>query len=132
MIIIFIEDVNFTDKWFTKESSISFKLFWYKVFVHWELKLLNFLVDSALSYLAQKMQDIIGTHPKIQFFVQWSCYKSSTSTWLFFVYPGEGKTVVVREELLGAKERTNNKLLKPIYGVNTMIWMMMGGKCIHH
>ena len=31
-----------------KKDEIFFKLFWYKVFVHWELKLLNFLVDSVL------------------------------------------------------------------------------------
>ena len=33
------------------ENAIFFKLFWYKVFVHWELKLLNFLVDSVLNVL---------------------------------------------------------------------------------
>ena len=27
------------------------KLFWYKIFVHSELKLLNFLVDSVLNFL---------------------------------------------------------------------------------
>ena len=32
-------------------NAIFFKLFWYKVFVHWELKLLNFLVDSVLNVL---------------------------------------------------------------------------------
>ena len=31
-----------------KKNAIFFKLFWYKVFVHWKLKLLNFLVDSVL------------------------------------------------------------------------------------
>ena len=31
----------------TKKSAIPFKLFWYKVFVHWILKLLNFVVDSV-------------------------------------------------------------------------------------
>ena len=30
-----------------KNIAIFFKLFWYKVFVHWKLKLLNFLVDSV-------------------------------------------------------------------------------------
>ena len=30
------------------KNAIFFKLFWYKAFVHWELKLLNFLVDSVL------------------------------------------------------------------------------------
>ena len=33
-----------------KKNAIFFKLFWYKVFVHWKLKLLNFLVDSVLLY----------------------------------------------------------------------------------
>ena len=33
-----------------KKNAIFFKLFWYKVFVHWKLKLLNFLVDSILMY----------------------------------------------------------------------------------
>ena len=33
-----------------KKNAIFFKLFWYKVFVHWKLKLLNFLVDSVLNY----------------------------------------------------------------------------------
>ena len=28
-----------------KKNAIFFKLFWYKVFVHWKSKLLNFLVD---------------------------------------------------------------------------------------
>ena len=31
-----------------KKNAIFFKLFWYKVFLHWKLKLLNFLVDSVL------------------------------------------------------------------------------------
>ena len=28
-----------------KKIAILFKFFWYKVFVHWKLKLLNFLMD---------------------------------------------------------------------------------------
>ena len=32
-----------------KKNAIFFRLFWFKVFVHWELKLFNFLVDSVLS-----------------------------------------------------------------------------------
>ena len=32
-----------------KKNAIFFKLFWYKVFVAWKLKLLNFLVDSFLN-----------------------------------------------------------------------------------
>ena len=34
-----------------KKNAIFFKLFWYKVFVHWKLKLHNFLVDSVLNKL---------------------------------------------------------------------------------
>ena len=30
-----------------KKNAIFFKSFWYKVFVHWKLKLFNFLVDSV-------------------------------------------------------------------------------------
>ena len=33
-----------------KNNAIFFKLFWYKAFVHWKLKLLNFLVDSVLIF----------------------------------------------------------------------------------
>ena len=33
---------------FKKRMQYAFKLFWYKVFVHSKLKLLNFLVDSVL------------------------------------------------------------------------------------
>ena len=33
-----------------KKKTIFFKLFWYKVFVHSKLKLLNFLVDSVLTF----------------------------------------------------------------------------------
>ena len=32
-----------------KKSAICFKLFWYKVFVHWKLKLINSLTDSVLT-----------------------------------------------------------------------------------
>ena len=33
-----------------KNNAIFLKLFWYKAFVHWKLKLLNFLVDSVLIF----------------------------------------------------------------------------------
>ena len=33
-----------------QKNAIFFKLFWYSVFVHWKLKLLNFLVDSMVNY----------------------------------------------------------------------------------
>ena len=32
-----------------KKNAIFFKLFWYKVFLPWKLKLFNFLVDSVLT-----------------------------------------------------------------------------------
>ena len=32
------------------KMQLFFKLFWYKDFVHWKLKLLNFLVDSVLIF----------------------------------------------------------------------------------
>ena len=35
-----------------KKNAILFKLFWYKAFVHWKLKLLNFLVDSVLIHVS--------------------------------------------------------------------------------
>ena len=31
-----------------KKNAILYKLFWYEVFVHWKLKLLNFLTDYVL------------------------------------------------------------------------------------
>ena len=34
-----------------KESAILVKLFWYKVFVQWKLKFLNFLMDFVLNLL---------------------------------------------------------------------------------
>ena len=36
------------------KNAIFFNLFWYKVFVHWKLKLLNFLVDSVLISFSPK------------------------------------------------------------------------------
>ena len=33
-----------------KKNALCLKLFWYKVFVHWKLKLLNFPVDSTLLF----------------------------------------------------------------------------------
>ena len=38
------------------KNAIFFKLFWYKVFVHGKLKLLNFLVDSVLIPLTLKFR----------------------------------------------------------------------------
>ena len=36
-----------------KKKAILFKLFWYKVFVHWILKFPNFLVDSVFDHFRQ-------------------------------------------------------------------------------
>ena len=33
-----------------KKKAICFKLFWYKVLIHWKLKLLNFPMDSILTH----------------------------------------------------------------------------------
>ena len=33
-----------------KKSAIWLKIFWYKGFVHWELKLLNFLINCVLNF----------------------------------------------------------------------------------
>ena len=45
-----------TDDWLylkplknVKKNAIFFKLFWYKAFIHWRLKLFNFLLDSVLT-----------------------------------------------------------------------------------
>ena len=35
-----------------KKNARLFKLFWYKAFVHWKLKLLNFLTDSVLIHVS--------------------------------------------------------------------------------
>ena len=42
------------EKYIYIKNAIFFNLFWYKVFVHWKLKLLNFLVDSVLIYFSPK------------------------------------------------------------------------------
>ena len=36
-----------------KKNAILFKLFWYKIFVLWKLKLLNFLTDSVLILICE-------------------------------------------------------------------------------
>ena len=41
-------------------KAILFKLFWYKVFVHWKLKLLNFLVDFILKFYNKINTDSIS------------------------------------------------------------------------
>ena len=41
------------EKW--KKNAILFKFFWNKVFVHWQLKLLNFLMDSILIVMSSRM-----------------------------------------------------------------------------
>ena len=71
--------------WFTtslalekcKKECIFFKLFWYKFFVHWKLKLINFLMDSVLNL-------------KVQFL--WDTWTSHERTWIrcFFFLPSFG------------------------------------------
>ena len=41
-----------------KNNAIFFKLFWHKDFVHWNLKLMNFLVDSVLSLTLSGKKDL--------------------------------------------------------------------------
>ena len=38
--------------------TICFKLFWYKIFVHWKSKLLNVLVDCVLKVLSVKLSGV--------------------------------------------------------------------------
>ena len=45
-----------------KKNAILFKLFWYKGFVYWKLKLLNFQMDSALiNYFCVILHIYLGT-----------------------------------------------------------------------
>ena len=41
-----------------KKNAIFLKLFWHKDFVHWNLKLINFLVDSVLSLTLSGKKDL--------------------------------------------------------------------------
>ena len=46
-------------RWFftsLERNAICFKFSWYKIFVHWKLKLLNSLVDSVLKYLKEYLK----------------------------------------------------------------------------
>ena len=50
-------------------------------------------------------------------------------------FSGDGKTGVPGEKPLGVRERTNNKLNRQNYGVNTEIQTqatLVGGKCSQH
>ena len=40
-----------------KKNAVFFKLFWYKVFLHWEIKLLIFLEDSVLTMVFKESWD---------------------------------------------------------------------------
>ena len=57
-----------------KKNAIPFKLFLYKNFVHWKLKLLNFLMDSVLSLCSQAVdiQTPINRKYEIVTFVAWN------------------------------------------------------------
>ena len=43
-----------------KKNAMFFKLFWYNIFVHWKLKLLNFLMDSVLIYWCQLHSSLLS------------------------------------------------------------------------
>ena len=47
-----------------KKNAIFFKLFWYKVFAHWKLKLLNFLMDSVLKCYTGFVRRIMTLYSK--------------------------------------------------------------------
>ena len=40
-------------------NAILLKLFWYKVFVHWKLKLLGFLMDSLIHFKGRNLKQIL-------------------------------------------------------------------------
>ena len=70
-----------------KRNAIFFKLFWYKVFVHLKLKLLNFLVDSVLilgfpsiMYLSAKFSRAV----RVIFHVWFQLDSLSTLSWVLF------------------------------------------------
>ena len=43
-----------------KKNAISFKLFCYKVFVHWKLKLLDFPMDSVLNSITGNVKECLS------------------------------------------------------------------------
>ena len=55
-----------------------FKLFWYKVFVHWKLHILNFLVDSVLMSFAKLLTDW-NTRHSLKRVIMYSSTKAITS-----------------------------------------------------
>ena len=46
-----------------QKNAIFFKLFWYKVSVHWKLKLLSFVVDSVLN--TTNLYNCLFTHNRL-------------------------------------------------------------------
>ena len=54
-----------------KKNAICFKLFWYKIFVHWKSKLLSVLVDYILNSLYDLVSDNMVTINVIFLIVRW-------------------------------------------------------------
>ena len=72
-----------------KKEWICFKLFWYKIFVHWKSKLLNVLVDSVLIcwYLVihlggVRLCESEVCHPKRQHNVLCNAFMHLEAVWL--------------------------------------------------
>ena len=61
-----------------KKNAMFFKLFWYKVFVHWKLHILNFLVDSVLTSFAKLLTDW-NTRHSLKRIIMYSSTKAITS-----------------------------------------------------
>ena len=62
-----------------EKNAILFKLFWYKVFVYWKLKLLNFLVDSVLKVNSEVLSQ--GKNLELNFLLQYKiCDKHHSSS----------------------------------------------------
>ena len=61
-----------------KKNAMFFKLFWYKVFVHWKLHILNFLVDSVLMSFAKLLTDW-NTRHSLKRVIMYSSTKAITS-----------------------------------------------------
>ena len=62
-----------------KKNAIFFKLFCYKVFVHWKLKLLNFLVDSVLIFFDNLHMALRKKNKKIYYYDFWEEFEDKLS-----------------------------------------------------
>ena len=62
-----------------EKNAILFKLFWYKVFVYWKLKLLDFLVDSVLKVNREVLSQ--GKNLELRFLLHYKiCDKHHSSS----------------------------------------------------